>query len=345
MKNNQPEPFSWVFHLLKWICPEALFEAIAGDLLEQYELNRKRHNKLYSNWLFIHNGLKFIHPSIISRKGLKTHQTSVGMIRSYLKTTFRNIRKQSIYYAINFVGLTIGLTCCALAIIYIQFETSYDDFHHDAKNTYRVTGKIYQRAWFPSIQNNYAERLMDEAFPEIKKVAKFRRTPQQFAIYDDQRLPTRSMVTNPGSNILDILNFQALEGNPEDMLEEPNSVVMTASSANALLGASPHLGKIIKWDSLTLKVSGVLEDLPDNSHLAFNFLIAADVQFFGVFTYVTLQEGTNIKTLEDKIVSLDIPENRFLNSCKSSFDGRFPENGTISHRFLSFFNSNRNIEV
>lgn len=311
MNSHTPSPSHWLIKLLEWFCPDHLYEGIIGDLMEQYEINRKRHNRLISNYLFICNGLRFIHPSIMSRKDMETHRTSIGMIVSYLKSTFRNIRKQSIYYTLNFAGLTIGLTCCALVILYVQHELSYDDFHQDPKNTYRVTGKIYQRTWFPSIQNIYAEKLMDSSFPEIKKIAKFRRTPQQFAIYGEQRLPTRSLVTPPGSDLFDIISFKSIEGNYREMLSEPNSVVLTESSANALLGDSPHLGKIIKWDSLTLEVSGIIEDIPDNSHLTFNMLVAADIQLYGVFTYLTLQEDADIEALEEKIVSLDIPDNRF----------------------------------
>ncbi len=233
------------------------------------------------------------------------------MIFNYLKTTFRNIRKQSVYYTLNFLGLTLGLACCALAIIYVQYESSYDDFHHDSANTYRVTGKIAQRAWFPSIQNVYADPLMEGVLPEIKKITKFRRAPQQFAVYGEKRLGTRGMVTNPGSDFFDIFNFEPIEGQPEQMLEEPNSVVFTATSAEKLLGTPPHLGKIIKWDSLTLEVTGIIEDIPANSHLTFNLMIAADVPMFGVFTYVVLPEGTNLNSLEEKIVGLDIPDNRF----------------------------------
>ncbi|MBO3698061.1 ABC transporter permease [Roseivirga sp. E12] len=304
-------PHKWVLKLLHSICPEELQEGITGDLIEQYDINRGRNSKLIANWLFIFNGLQFISLSMLQRRNQYRKPKVTAMIFSYLKTTFRNIRKQSAYYSINYVGLAMGLTCCALAILYVKYELSYDDFHQDPKNTYRVTGEINNRAWFPSIQNIYAERLMDQPFPEVKKIAKFRRTPQQFAIYGDQRFPTRTLVTNPGSDLFDILSFKSLEGDPDQMLEEPNSVVMTESSANALLGDSPHLGKIIKWDSLTLKVSGVLEDIPDNSHLTFNFLVAAEVDFYGVFTIMQLQEGADIEALEDKIVSLDIPDNQF----------------------------------
>ncbi|OEK00283.1 hypothetical protein BFP97_01590 [Roseivirga sp. 4D4] len=304
-------PHKWVLKLIHRICPEELQEGIIGDLIEQYDINRSRSNKFIANWLFIFNGLQFIRLGMLKRRHQYRKPNATSMLLSYLKTTFRNIRKQSAYYCFNYIGLTLGLTCCALAILYVRYELSYDDFHHEPKNTYRVTGEINNRAWFPSIQDIYAERLMNGTFPEIKKVAKFRRTPQQFAIYGDQRLPTRTLVTNPGSELFDILNLESSEGNPKEMLAEPNSIVMTESSANALLGDSPHLGKIIKWDSLTLKVSGILEDIPDNSHLTFNALIAADIQFYGVFTYMILEDDTDLNALEEKIVSLDIPDNQF----------------------------------
>lgn len=308
-KKSGPTP--WLFKLLESVCPDHLHEAIIGDLLEQYELNRERSGKFKSDCLFIYNGLRFVRFSLFKRRQYHSSPNASAMLFNFLLVALRNLKKQKRYQLINFTGLTLGLSCCALVLLYTSHELSYDNFHHYAKNTYRVTGEINQRAWFPSVQNDYAEQLETDQFPEIKKMVKFRRAPQNFAIYGENRFATRAMVTNSGSRFFDIFNFNTLEGNKQTMLEAPNSVVFTASTAEKLLGEAPHVGKIIKWDTLTLQVSGIMEDLPSNTHLAFNMMIAADVTFFGVFTYVVLEDNADTKALEDKIVNLDLPENRF----------------------------------
>ncbi len=308
-KESGPSP--WLIRLLEWFCPDHLFESIMGDLLEQYELNRKRKSKLRSDWLFICNGLRFLRLGILRRRKQHAPASRSAIFINYLLVAIRNLKKQKQYQLINFTGLTLGLSCCALVLLYASHELSYDSFHPDSKNTYRVTGEINQRSWFPSVSNDYAEQLATDQFPEIQKTVKFRRAPENFAIYGGKRFGTRSMVTNPGSRFFDIFNFNTLEGDKATMLEEPNSVILDESTATKLLGEPPHVGKIIEWDTLTLRVSGIIEDLPSNTHLTFNMMIAADVTFFGVFTYVVLDANADIRKLEDKIVNLDLPENRF----------------------------------
>lgn len=309
--SKQQSPSPWLIRLLEWFCPDHLFEGIIGDLLEQYELNLERKGKFRSDWLFLYNGLRFLRFNLLRRRKHKSGTNTLAIMLSYLLVAFRNLKKQKQYQLINFTGMTLGLSCCALVLLYASHELSYDDFHFDSENTYRVTGEINQRAWFPSVLNDYAIQLETDQFPEIQKTVKFRRTPQHFASYGDKRFGTRTMVTNPGSRFFEIFDFNTLEGNKETMLQAPNSVVLTESTANKLLGEAPHVGKIIQWDTLTLQVSGIMEDLPSNTHLTFNMMIAADVTFFGVFTYVVLQQDADIRTLEEKIVNLDLPENRF----------------------------------
>lgn len=309
--SERPGPSHWLIKLLERVCPEPLYESITGDLLEQYELNRQRMSKFRTDMRFIYNGLRFVRFSLINRKKSHSSPNTIAMLSNYFLVAFRNLKKQKRYQLINFTGLSLGLSCCALVLLYASHELSYDNFHFNSKNTYRVTGEINQRAWFPSVLNDYAIQLETDQFPEIEKTVKFRRTPQHFASYGDKRFGTRTMVTNPGSRFFDIFNFNTLEGDKATMLEEPNSVILTESTAKNLLGEAPHVGKIIQWDTLTLQVSGILEDLPSNTHLTFNMMIAADVAFFGVFTYVVLRDKADIKALEEKIVNLDLPENRF----------------------------------
>lgn len=309
--SKESGPSLWLIRLLQWFCPDHLFESIMGDLLEQYELNRKRKSKFRSDWLFIYNGLRFLRLSMLRRRKKRATASPSAIFFNYLLVALRNLKKQKQYQLINFTGLTLGLSCCALVLLYASHELSYDSFHPDSKNTYRVTGEINQRAWFPSVSNDYAEQLETDQFPEIQKTVKFRRAPENFAIYGDRRFATRSMVTNPGSRFFDIFNFNTLEGDKATMLEAPNSVILNESTATKLLGEPPHVGKIIEWDTLTLRVSGIIEDLPSNTHLTFNMMIAADIPFFGVFTYVVLNDNADTKALEDKIVNLDMPENRF----------------------------------
>lgn len=296
--------------LLQQLCPEEYVESIVGDLNEQYDLNLERKGKFAANWLFVYNGIKFLRLGILRRKKLKK-SNPLAMLRNYLLVALRNFKKQKLYHSINFIGLTIGLSCCALVLLYLNHELSFDDFHQDSTNTYRVTGELNERTWFPSIMNEYAERLMTGDFPEVLKATKFRRAPMNYAIHQNNRISTRAIVTNTGSDFFKVFDFASIEGNKQNMLKEPKSAVLSESLAKSIFEEGPFVGKIFQWDTLSLKVTGVLEDLPSNTHLAFDLLIAENVPLVGVFTYITLHEGANVEQLEKKISEIDIGNDNY----------------------------------
>ena len=231
------------------------------------------------------------------------------MLKNFLKTAFRNFWKQKRYHSINFIGLTVGLSCCALVVLYLQHELSYDRFHHDPDNTYRITGQAGYGPWFPIIGKNYAEQLFQDKFPEIEKVTRFRRSPRKFIHYQDKKFSTSVIITDHGSEFFDIFNFEVIEGTVDQMLKAPHSAVMTRQTAENLLGEAPYSGKIIQWDTLTLQVTGVLEDIPENSHLDFGMLITHRPAIDGAFTYITIPAQTNTKHLESRIQALDVATN------------------------------------
>ncbi len=303
-------PNKWILDLLSRVCPKDLQDSIIGDLLEQYEINLTRRGEIISNLLFVYNGIKLMHVGI-ARYNKNTQSSTKAMFFNYLIVALRNLRKQKRYHLINFVGLTLGFASCSLVLLYVNHELSYDQFHHDPKNTYRVSSEVSERTWFPSIMNEYAERLMTDEFPEINQTVKFRRAPSNFAISENRRIDTRAIVTNPGSYFFEMFNFNIVEGNQQNMLVEPRSAVLTHSMAERIFGEGPYTGQIFKWDTLSLKVTGIIEDLPSNTHLAFNLLIAHDVPLVGVFAYVNLNDKANIEELEKKIADIDIGNDRY----------------------------------
>ncbi len=231
------------------------------------------------------------------------------MFWNFLKIALRNFIKQRKYHSINFIGLTVALSCCALVVLYVQYELSYDRFHHNPENTYRVAGQAGYGPWFPMIDKNYSDVLFQNSFPEIDKVARFRRSPRKFIRYKEKQFSTSVLITDHGSQFFDIFDFKLKEGAPSVALKEPLSAVITEQVGSNLLGEQPHLGKIIKWDTLTLQVTGVLEKLPQNSHLEFGMLITNNRSIRSSSNYVTLQEGASPKALARKIRALDVATN------------------------------------
>ena len=301
---------NWVIRIIYWVCPDELQENIIGDLLEQYAINKKRRSKFIADWLLACNAVKFIRFSPYrTRRNSKLNH--LAMLLNYLIVALRNFKKQRRYHTLNFIGLSLGLSCCALIVLYLDHELSYDDFHHDAENTFRVTSELNGRTRFPSIMNEYAMPLLTDEFPEIKRAVKFRRAPRNFAIYGERRMETRGIVTNPGSRFFEVFNFNVLEGSKERMLLEPKSAVLTETAAKRIFGEGPYIDHVFTWDTLSLKVTGVIEDVPSNSHLDFAMLVAADVPYVGVFAYVTLHQGADTELLEKKIKEIETGNENF----------------------------------
>lgn len=300
-----------VLRIIHWLCPEDLQESIIGDLLEQYELNQGRRSKFIADWLFVYNTVKFFRFRIYKQKR-NSKSNHLAMLFNYLIVALRNLKRQRRYHVLNFIGLSLGLSCCALIVLYLDHELSYDDFHYDAENTFRVTGELNERTWFPSIMNEYAEPLLTDEFPEIKKAVKFRRAPRNFAIYGERRMETRAIVTNPGSRFFEVFNFKTIEGSKDRMLREPKSAVLTETTAKRIFGEGPYIDHVFTWDTLSLKVTGVIEDVPSNSHLAFTMLVAADVPYVGVFTYVNLHPEADTELLEKKIKEIETGNENFF---------------------------------
>lgn len=317
MHSKPPRFSSWLIKLLKWFCPEHLLEGIIGDLEEQYELNRERHSLPIANLLYLFNLLQFTRIEMIRRKKRIQKPNTIAMFSNFFIIALRNLRKHKQYHALNFLGLTLGLSCCALVLLYADHELSFDSFHPESKNTYRVTGELSYGNWFPSVMNAYADQIIDGAIPEVNTAVKFRRSPANFAIYGENRFATRAAITNPGTDFFKLFNFKMIEGKPESAVKEDKSVILTESTARKVLGEAPYTQKVITWDSLTLKVTGVIEDLPSNTHMNFNMLVVADIPYFGVFTFVTLHDGANPEVVAEKIQNLDSRnENYFVKTVK-----------------------------
>ena len=199
------------------------------------------------------------------------------MIRNYTVTAIRSLLKYRGYSVINVVGLAIGIAGCLLMLMYIQYEFSYDGFHEKKDRIYRLGdnmeygGNASKTAstpspWGPALRADY---------PGIESMTRLRRFGSRYTIrYKDRSFYQREVLFAE-STLFDIFTFPLIKGNPNTALTQPYSVVLSESIAELYFGEADPIGSTITVvDSYTLTVTGVIRDLPANSHIHFDVLIS-----------------------------------------------------------------------
>ncbi|AYB32120.1 ABC transporter permease [Chryseolinea soli] len=249
------------------------------------------------------------------------------MIRNFFTLAIRNLRKRKLYSFINIFGLAIGVAVCLVILKYVDFELSYDTFHPNAANVYRMTTMSYRAGEFRgnSVISGYAQGpAMLADVPEVKR---YIRTHPMYGgavvIYKrDNGDPSTFHEENmqfADSTFLDVFTYTALEGDLNTALDNPASVVITKKMADKYFkpGEDP-LGKILKisggWADGDYEVTAVLKEVPGNSHFQFDFLfpthnLLRNEQYThdngwgwnNFVTYVELHDHTDSKKVEAKL--------------------------------------------
>ncbi|MCG8607743.1 ABC transporter permease [bacterium] len=243
------------------------------------------------------------------------------MFKNYLKITWRNIIKQRGYSFINIAGLAIGMTCSMLILMWVQHERSYDTFHQNASDIYRVVenqyyagGEIFPVAVTPAA----LAPALKERFPEIIKSTRL--TFRTWTLKYGTKI-FNQMGVLVDHDFFEIFTVPFIEGDPRTALSEPHAIVLTEEMAVKYFGEEEPIGKVLTLNSRDdFVVSGVIENFPENSHFDFDYIVpflylgelGARLDNWGsnsYYTYVQLQPNTSYQEVDKKILNF-IKENR-----------------------------------
>jgi putative ABC transport system permease protein len=201
---------------------------------------------------------------------------------NYLKTTIRNIRKNTLFSAINVFGLSIGITCAILMGLYIHDELSFDHFHSKGDRIYRVVTEK-EKNGETSLRNNVAVPMADalsDEFPDIEKTAIFPLYGVNIELEHNEKCFHKNNIWYADNNIFDMFDFIWLYGNPETAFNTSNSLVITATEANKLFGDENPVGKTIQclenYYSKSFTILGVIKEMPKNSRFQFDGLASSE---------------------------------------------------------------------
>ncbi len=239
------------------------------------------------------------------------------MIKNYLKIALRNIKKHKGYSFINIAGLAVGMACCILILLWVQDELSYDRYHDNADHIYRIT---------------YAEEIggaFDHyALPPFAAAPAFAAEVPGIKAYT--RLWQRTGLIKHGENNFDernifyvdkdffqIFSYEFVVGDPATAFENPGSIVLTRDMAQKIFGDKDALGETLNLNADgDLKVTGVVENVPHNSHFHFNYLVSINTiqgrraEYLDAWlsiagwSYLLLEENADAKIVEEKLASI-----------------------------------------
>jgi putative ABC transport system permease protein len=198
------------------------------------------------------------------------------MFRCNLKIALRYLVKNKGFSFINIFGLSIGLTCCLLIAVYIRHELNYDDFQEKGNRIVRVImeysfdgSRETQKGNFTSVR---VASVFKSSFPEVEAAVKMDKAERVIQYKESLVNEKNFMYADP--DFFKIFSFHLLQGDPDRVLENPHSVVLTRTTAGRYFGQENPVGKFLRVgnDSSLYQVTGVLEDCPTNSQIKFDFL-------------------------------------------------------------------------
>jgi len=240
------------------------------------------------------------------------------MIGNYIKTAFRNIRRHKGYAFININGLAIGMSCCILISLFILHQLSYDKYHEHAEQIYRLCSEIQMGKNITTlpISNAPVGPVLKNDYPEVLSAVRLKIRGRIPIKYKD-RLFYEDRIFWADSSLFDVFTFPMIDGNPQDALSRAYTVVLTRTLAEKYFGDEEPVGKILKLNKQEdYTVTGIVEDVPANSHFTFNMLCSFETLYaserierdqwfnFNLYTYLLLPEDYDYRKLEAKFPAL-----------------------------------------
>ncbi len=265
--------------LFDWYSGHANVEDLRGDLEENFYRNAKKTNIRYARKTYWKQVLSLITSYALWKRKRKANHSETSlfnqltMLQNYFKIAFRNLVKQKYFAVINIIGLAIGMSVSLLFIAVISYLTNYESFHENKDQIYRITSTLtegtntQQYAIAPAA---LAVKLKEES-ATVEKVVRINSSFDAVITHAHKEIPLRGYYTDP--DFFALFTFPLLEGNLETLLDKPNQIVLTASAAKKLFAEETIVGKVITIEGIgECVVSGVLADVPKNTHLDFEVL-------------------------------------------------------------------------
>ncbi|MEJ8803175.1 ABC transporter permease [Pontibacter sp. H249] len=236
------------------------------------------------------------------------------MLKNYLKMAYRNLMRHKLFSLINILGLALGMTCSILILLWVQDELSYDRFHENIDELHIVyRTEIYPGADNLTIaaQTGPLASALEEQLPEVEQAVRVSFTEEELFSYGDKSIKVTGQYVDP--EFFKVFTFPLAYGDAAQVLQNPKSIVISDSIALKIFGATDVLGKVIKLNnSESYKVTGIMQKVPKNSSLQFDFVMPFERYELknqwlknwgsnGILTFVQAKAGADVNALNGKI--------------------------------------------
>jgi len=246
------------------------------------------------------------------------------MLKNYLTIAVRNLMRHKAYMLINIAGLSIGMACTMIILLWVQYELSYDRYHEHADRIYRLATYIDFGKWQGklAVSNFPAGPYLKRHVPEVLEAVRLQKIRDKLQVQFNGKQFFEKDIFIADESVFDVLSFRLIRGDPKSALNTGSGVVVTENIAKKYFGSDDPIGKIINLENkYPLTVTGVMANLPPNSHFSVNILISFNVmiEFYpdhykkvmgnwtkGIdnYTYLLLQKDCDVAELEKKFPAL-----------------------------------------
>ncbi len=309
-RDHKPSRFAW--WILKKLSVYSKRYLIKEDLEEEYlNLCQSQGKRKARRWLRRQTLLAvgFYVKYLFSWKNL--------MLKNYLKITIRNIKRHKTFSFINIAGLVVGMTCFLLILVYVYYELSYDNMHEKAERIYRVAFKHPGTSFMGHdshlVTPSALAPALIESFPEVSHATRFRVTRRLLLSREEKSFYAGGLFAD--DQFFDVFSFKLISGSKKNVLKNPGSIIITPQLAQMFFAREDPLGKTLVCSLGEFEIVGILENVPENSHIQFDWLIPfanlfraeerdSNLYSWGnsiYYTYCVLKTGSDSQEMEKKL--------------------------------------------
>lgn len=237
------------------------------------------------------------------------------MLKNYLKIAFRNLWKSKGLSALNIIGLAFGLATCLLIMLFVLDELSYDRYNKKANRIYRVDSEIKfgGNHFIIATAPDPMGPTLKKDYPQVEQYVRFRKMGGLLIKKGNENIQENNVVYTD-STLFDIFTLPMIDGNPQTALQQPNSIVITETTARKYFNTTQVAGKYFTVNNRdSYAITGVIKDIPSQSHFNFDFFVSLSTLeesrrnnwlSNNFNTYIVLKEGADPKQLEAQFDAL-----------------------------------------
>lgn len=315
MKKEKHTPPKLFHNFFRWFCHPKLRDSIEGDLMELYDERKVKSGKKKADVRFIIDVVLLFRPSIIKPTEGYQQLNTYGMYKSYFKIGWRHLVKNKGLFAINILGLAMGIATCLMIMMFVVDELSYDRYNEKADQMVRIVlkGKVNGEVIKEAVTAAPVAATLKNEFPEVLDATRLRRLGSRKITYNENTFKSSVAFVDP--NFFQVFTLPFIQGDAQTALLFPNSVVITQEQAEKYFGAEDPINKLLEFkdEKQPYKVTGVIKKVPANSHFHFDLFVSMEGLAHSkedkwlesnYFTYAVLQKGTDLKQFEAKMPAL-----------------------------------------